>query len=45
MMGFKSRKPLLFADDGDGNLSLMQPDSDISDGAVVVNNIHSSVNS
>ena len=35
MMGFESEGMLLLADDGDGNLSLMQPDSDISDGAVV----------
>ena len=35
MMGYESEGMLLLADDGDGNLSLMQPDSDISDGAVV----------
>ncbi len=35
MMGFESQGMLLLADDGDGNLSLMQPDSDISDGSVV----------
>ena len=35
MMGFESEGMLLLADDGDGNLSLMQPDSNISDGAVV----------
>ena len=35
MMGFESEGMLLLADDSDGNLSLMQPDSDISDGAVV----------
>ncbi len=35
MMGFESEGMLLLADDGDGNLSLMHPDSDISDGAVV----------
>ena len=35
MMGFESEGMLLLADDGDGNLSLMQPDSDISDGAVI----------
>ena len=35
MMGFESEGMLLLADDGDGNLSLMQPDSDISDGSVV----------
>ena len=35
MMGFESQGMLLLADDGDGNLSLMQPDSNISDGSVV----------
>ena len=35
MMGFESQGMLLLADDGDGNLSLMQPDSDVSDGSVV----------
>jgi methionyl-tRNA synthetase len=35
MMGFESQGMLLLADDGDGNLSLMQPDYDISDGSVV----------
>ena len=35
MMGYESEGMLLLADDGEGNLSLMQPDSDISDGAVV----------
>ena len=35
MMGYESEGMLLLADDGDGNLSLMQPDSNISDGAVV----------
>ena len=35
MMGFESQGMLLLADDGDGNLSLMKPDSDISDGSVV----------
>ena len=35
MMGFESEGMLLLADDGDGNLSLMQPDSDISNGAVI----------
>ena len=35
MMGIESQGMLLLADDGDGNLSLMQPDSNISDGAVV----------
>ena len=35
MMGYESEGMLLLADDGDGNLSLMQPDSDISNGAVV----------
>jgi methionyl-tRNA synthetase len=35
MMGFESQGMLLLADDSDGNLSLMQPDSDISDGSIV----------
>ena len=35
MMGFESQGMLLLADDGVGNLSLMQPDSNISDGSVV----------
>ena len=35
MMGFESQGMLLLADDGDGNLSLMQPDSNISNGSVV----------
>ena len=35
MMGYESEGMLLLADDGDGNLSLMQPDSDISNGAVI----------
>ena len=35
MMGIESQGMLLLADDGDGNLSLMQPDSNISNGAVV----------
>ena len=35
MMGFESEGMLLLADDGDGNLSLMQPDSNISNGSVV----------
>ena len=36
MMGYESQGMLLLADDGDGNLSLMQPDSDISNGSVIV---------
>ena len=35
MMGYESQGMLLLADDGDGNLSLMQPDSDISNGSVI----------
>ena len=35
MMGFESQGMLLLAEDSDGNLSLMQPDSDILNGAVV----------
>ena len=35
MMGYESQGMLLLAEDPDGNLSLMQPDSDISDGSVV----------
>ncbi len=35
MMGLESQGMLLLADDGNGNLSLMQPDSDISNGSVV----------
>lgn len=35
MMGLESQGMLLLADDGKGNLRLMQPDSDISNGAVV----------
>ncbi len=35
MMGYESQGMLLLADDGDGNLSLMQPDSNISNGSVV----------
>ena len=35
MMGFESHGMLLLADDSDGNLSLMHPDSDISNGAVI----------
>ena len=35
MMGFESQGMLLLADDSDGNLSLIQPDSDISDGSIV----------
>ena len=35
MMGFESEGMLLLAEDSDGNLSLMQPDSEISDGSVV----------
>ena len=35
MMGIESQGMLLLADDGDGNLSLMQPDSDISNGSVI----------
>jgi len=34
-MGYESQGMLLLAEDPDGNLSLMQPDSDISDGSVV----------
>ena len=35
MMGIESQGMLLLAEDSDGKLSLMQPDSDISNGAVV----------
>ena len=35
MMGFESEGMLLLAEDSDGNLSLMQPDSEIGDGSVV----------
>ena len=35
MMGYESQGMLLLAEDSDGKLSLMQPDSDISNGAVV----------
>ena len=35
MMGYESQGMLLLADDGDGNLSLIQPDSDISNGSVI----------
>ena len=35
MMGFESEGMLLLAEDSDGNLSLMQPDSEIDDGSVV----------
>ena len=35
MMGIESEGMLLLAEDSDGKLSLMQPDSDITDGSVV----------
>ena len=35
MMGIESQGMLLLAEDSDGKLSLMQPDSDITDGSVV----------
>lgn len=35
MMGYESEGMLLLAEDSDGNLSLMQPDSNIGDGSVV----------
>ena len=35
MMGIESHGMLLLAEDSDGSLSLMQPDSDITDGSVV----------
>ena len=35
MMGFESEGMLLLAEDSDGNLSLMQPDSEIGDGSVI----------
>ena len=35
MMGFESEGMLLLAEDSDGNLSLMQPDSEIGDGSFV----------
>ena len=35
MMGFESEGMLLLAEDSEGNLSLMQPDSEIGDGSVV----------
>ena len=35
MMGYESEGMLLLAEDSDGNLSLMQPDSNITDGSIV----------
>ena len=35
MMGYESEGMLLLAEDSDGNLSLMQPDTNIGDGSVV----------
>ena len=35
MMGIESHGMLLLAEDSDGSLSLMQPDSVITDGSVV----------